>query len=704
MSTRIARFPVLLLALLVIAGVALTGFNLSVALPRDQWGQALTRPDINQISQMLFHYSLLPRLTISLLVGAGLGLVGVLFQQVLRNPLAEPTTLGVATGAQLGITITTLWSLPGVLTTQFAALAGACIVGALVFGVAWGKRVSPVTLILAGLVVSLYCGAINQLLVLFHHDQLQSMFLWSTGTLTQTDWSVVQRLWPQLLGGVLLTLLLLRPLTLMGLDDGVARNLGLALSLARLAALALAIVISALLVNAVGIIGFIGLFAPLLAKMLGARRLLARLMLAPLIGALILWLSDQVVLWLTRVWMEISTGSVTALIGAPLLLWLLPRLRSMTAPAMNAGDKVYAERQHILGYALAGLAVLVIAVLVTLTLGRDAAGWHWATGETLNALLEWRWPRLFTALIAGVMLAVAGCIIQRLTGNPMASPEVLGISSGAAFGVVLMLFFVPGDAFSWLMPAGSLGAAATLLIIMVAAGRGGFSPQRMLLAGMALSTAFTMLLMMLQASGDPRMAQILTWISGSTYGATGAQVLHTGAAMIVLLAIVPLCRRWMTILPLGGETARAVGMALTPARLGLLLLADARAAWPAAAGRLPDRRGHHDHRSAELCRPDGAAYRADDGVSPDDAAHRDVGVNRRGNAGLCRLVRANADVPLSDPGRTAVDLYRSALFYLSLEKAESIKKAGWRLRLTRPVLLKRLTIFRTPCAPRRWCY
>ena len=122
---------------------------------------------------------------------------------------------------------------------------------ALVFGVAWGKRLSPVTLILAGLVVSLYCGAINQLLVLFHHDQLQSMFLWSTGTLTQTDWSVVQRLWPQLVGGVVLTLLLLRPLTLMGLDDGVARNLGLALSLARLGALTLAIVLSALLVNAV---------------------------------------------------------------------------------------------------------------------------------------------------------------------------------------------------------------------------------------------------------------------------------------------------------------------------------------------------------------------------------------------------------------------------------------------------------------------
>ncbi|MEE9655155.1 Fe(3+)-hydroxamate ABC transporter permease FhuB [Kluyvera ascorbata] len=571
-STRSPFASVLLLALFILA-LALTWFNFNLALPNALWFQAMRQPDINAIDQMLFHYSLLPRLAISLLVGAGLGLVGVLFQQVLRNPLAEPTTLGVATGAQLGMTITTLWAIPGVLTSQFAALAGACIVGALVFGVAWGKRLSPVTLILAGLVVSLYCGAINQLMVIFHHDQLQSMFLWSTGTLTQTDWSVVQRLWPQLLGGVMLTLLLLRPLTLMGLDDGVARNLGLALSLARLGALTLAIVISAFLVNAVGIIGFIGLFAPLLAKMLGARRLLSRLMLAPLIGALILWLSDQLILWLTRVWMEVSTGSVTALIGAPLLLWLLPRLRSMSAPSMNASDSVANERQNVQWFALGGLVILLAAMFVALSLGRDAHSWHWASGTLLDELSQWRWPRIASALIAGVMLAVAGCIIQRLTGNPMASPEVLGISSGAAFGVVLMLFVVPGNAFGWLLPAGSLGAAVTLLIILIAAGRGGFSPHRMLLAGMALSTAFTMLLMMLQASGDPRMAQILTWISGSTYNATGEQVVQSAIAMVILLLLVPLCRRWLTILPLGGETARSIGMALSPARIGLLLLA-----------------------------------------------------------------------------------------------------------------------------------
>lgn len=230
MNTRLSPLAIILLAGLLGVAFALSIVNLNVALPYAQWRQALWQPDVDDIAQMLFHYSLLPRLAVALLVGAGLGLVGVLFQQVLRNPLAEPTTLGVATGAQLGITVTTLWAIPGVLASQFAALAGACLVGALVFGVSWGKRLSPVTLIPAGLVVSLYCGALNQLMVIFHHDQLQSMFLWSTGTLTQTDWSVAQRLWPQLLGGAILTLLLLRPLTLMGLDDGVARNLGLALS------------------------------------------------------------------------------------------------------------------------------------------------------------------------------------------------------------------------------------------------------------------------------------------------------------------------------------------------------------------------------------------------------------------------------------------------------------------------------------------
>lgn len=569
------RFPFLLLTALLLVTAGLTFYNLNQHLPVAQWREAFYSADPDRVDQMVFHFSLLPRLTLSLLVGAGLGLVGLLFQQVLRNPLAEPTTLGVATGAQLGLTVVTLWSLPGGLfTQQIAAMVGAIAVGLIVFGIAWGKRLSPVTLILAGLVMSLYCGAVNQILGLFNHERLQSMFLWSTGTLNQMDWHSVSFIWPKLLVGFVLSLLLLRPMALMGLDDGVAKNLGLALSAARLGVLALAIVLSAQLVNAAGIIGFIGLFAPLLAKMLGARRLLSRLLLAPLIGMLLLWLADQIVIWLTDNWQEVSTGTATALIGAPLLLWLLPRLKTAgTPPSTSYGDRVPAERNNVWLWAAIGGGVLLVLSIVALSFGRDAQGWSWVSGDLWQQLLPWRMPRLVAAIATGMMLGVAGCIVQRLTGNPMASPEVLGISSGAAFGVVVMLFLVPGDAFGWLLPAGSLGAAVTLLIITVVGGRGGFSPERMLLAGMALSTAFATLLLMLLASGDPRMANLMTWISGSTYSVDAAQAWRTVIITVVLLALVPLCRRWLTLLPLGGETARALGVALKPSRFALLLLA-----------------------------------------------------------------------------------------------------------------------------------
>lgn len=574
---RHALLPAGLLSLLFLLALSLTLTNLHQALPQADWWQALWSPAVDNLPQMVFHYSLLPRTVLALLVGAGLGLAGLLFQQILRNPLAEPTTLGVSSGAQLGITVATLWHLPGgVLAQQFAALSGALLVGALVFGVAWGRRLSPVTLILAGLVLSLYSGAVNQIFAIFNHDQLQNMFLWSTGALNQMGWENVQQLWPRLLLAFVVALALLRPLTLMGLDDTVAKNLGLSLSIARIGGLGLAILLSAQLVNVAGIIGFIGLFAPLLAKLLGGRRLISRMILAPLTGALLLWLADSCVLWLSQHWRGIPTGTATALLGVPLLLWLLPRLRTGSVPpALHQGDRVPAERQNLLRWLLIGLIVLGLLVWGGLAFGRDALGWRVSAGELLHALLPWRAPRVLAALVTGLMLGVAGSLIQRLTGNPMASPEVLGISSGAACGVVVMMFFVPGDAVAWLLPAGALGAALTLLVIMAVASRGGFAPERLLLAGMALNSAFVTLLMLLLASGDPRMGGLLTWISGSTYNISGTQAIQSAFCALLLVGLAPLATRWLTLLPLGSATARSAGMALTPARLSLLLLAAA---------------------------------------------------------------------------------------------------------------------------------
>ncbi len=575
MNPRKIVLPAVLLGALALAALALSLYNVRQVLPVNLWSGALRRPDALDIRQIIFYYGTLPRLAISLLVGAGLALAGVLFQQVLRNPLAEPSTLGISSGAQLGVTAATLWLLPGgVITQQLAAMAGALAIGVLVFGIAWGKRMSPVTLILAGLVLSLYCSAVNNLVALFHYQQLENLFLWSSGALNQHDWHGVRFLLPRLGVSLLLALLLIRPMTLLGVDDGVARNLGLGLSVARLAALCLAIFLSAQLVSAVGVVGFIGLFGPLLAKLLGARRLLHRLLLAPLIGALLLWFTDQVMVWLAQVWRDVPTGAATALIGAPVLLWLLPRLRHTAAPL--ADDNQRPPRTASAYPALwrgAGLLILLAGMVISLMLGRNSHGWSWAGGDDLLRLLPWRWPRMLAALSAGMMLAAAGTLIQKLTANPMGSPEVLGISAGAASAVVLVMFMVPGDAAIWLLPAGSLGAALTLAIIMLVAGRRHFSPQRMLLAGIALGTAFTTLITLLLISGDPRLGGLLTWISGSTYGVRASQAIASAVTALVMLMLIPLCRRWLAVLPLGGVTARGLGLPLLRARLVLLLLA-----------------------------------------------------------------------------------------------------------------------------------
>src|SRR5476649_582477 len=419
-SPWLSAWPILLL---IIAAVAITGLNFIHQLPPTLWWSAAIHPLTANIDRLVFHFSLLPRTVLSLLVGAGLGLVGVIFQQVLRNPLAEPTTLGIAAGAQLGLTLATLWALPGGDTTrQLATIIGALVIGGLVFGVSWGRRLSPVTLILAGLVLGLYCGAIRSLLALLNYERLQSLYLWSSGMLNQQDWSRVQFLLPRLVIGLLLLLLMLRPLQLMGLSDGVARNLGLGLASARLAALGIAIVLSAFLVNAAGIIGFIGLFAPLLARMLGARRLLPRLGLSCLLGALLLLFSDQCMILLARRWQEIPTGAATALFGAPLLLWLLPRLRDSRIAQTDQAPAMAAARRLTPMGLLAGLILLMAIIILALALGRDGDGWYWSIQE----MWVWRWPRVLAAGAAGAMLAAAGTLIQKMTGNPMASPEILG--------------------------------------------------------------------------------------------------------------------------------------------------------------------------------------------------------------------------------------------------------------------------------------
>lgn len=567
-----ALSPGRVVGVVAVAAAALSLVGLAGRLPTALWGQALLFPDPDDMRQVLVHYSWLPRLVTSLLCGAALALAGTVFQQVLRNPIASPATLGVAAGSRLALAVAALWA-PGFLALgrEWVALAGGALTLLAVFWLAWRKGLSPLAVILAGLVLSLYFGAVAAALVLLNDHHLNSLFIWGAGSLSQQDWSAVRYLAPRLAVTGGLIALMHRPLTLLGLDDEVSGSLGLSLHGARLGALGLAVALTAFVVSAVGVIGFIGLAAPAMVYLAGARRLRDRLIWAPLLGAGLLWLTDQVVLQVSGGGGELlPTGAVTALFGSPLLLWLLPRLRFAPDPTrLRPGDEATrARRPYRL---LAGLAVaLPLLFLGAVALGQGPAGWTWSWGAELEGLLPWRAPRAVAALSAGAMLAVAGVIMQRLTGNPMASPEILGISAGAALGLIAALFLIGDAGRAVRLGAATAGAFAALLAILAMGRKAHYAPGRVLLAGIALSAFFDALVVALMATGDPRATLLLNWMMGSTAGVDATSAATTGVLAVGLLAVAPLCRRWLEVLPLGSTVSRALGVDLDRSRLGLL--------------------------------------------------------------------------------------------------------------------------------------
>lgn len=532
-------------------------------------------PTLTTFEKVIVHYSLLPRVLTSVLCGAALALAGVIFQQVLRNPIAEPTTLGVSAGASLALTVATLWT-PGLLAfgRETVALVGASIAILFVFGVSWGRALSPLSLILAGLVVNFLSGSIGSAATLFYREYLQSLLIWGTGSLQQNDWSAVGFLVPRLALAWIAATFLIRPMTLLELEEEGARNLGLSLKHVRLIGLALAVALSAFVVSAVGMIGFVGLACPAIARLMGARRFRDQLVWAPLLGGSLLWLTDQAVQWLAAGDRElIPTGVAASLLGAPVLLWLLPRLSgTMMPPTSHTGDAVARTKKPWTAIAF-GIATLAVFAWAALHMGRGLSGWHWSTASELAESIDLRAPRLIGSLAGGIMLAIAGALMQRLTGNPMASPEVLGVTSGAMLGVILAMLAsgaIPNRLEQIL--AGGGGAFAVLAVMLLISRKASFAPERMLLAGIALGTVISTLMAMLMASGDPRMGILLTWMAGSTYRLDSFTAGVTVVIAIAALAVVPFAQRWLDILPLGETIPRAVGLGLATSRLLLLLV------------------------------------------------------------------------------------------------------------------------------------
>lgn len=559
---------------LLVLTLGLACAELARQLPGALWWQALFSPELDDARQAVVHFSWLPRLAICLLAGAALGLAGTLMQQVLRNPLASPTTLGVASGAQLALMMVTLlapsWLLIG---REWIAMAGGSLAMGLVFALAWRRQLNPVVIVFAGLVINLYLAAISMGLLLFFQEELKGLLVWGSGSLAQNSWSGVGYLLPRLLLAAMLAVVLVRPLAVLELDDASARSLGVSLKHLRFAGLGLAVFITACVVSVVGLIGFIGLAAPAMVRLLGVRKLAQRLLWALILGALLLAATDLLLQTLSRFWpVLIPTGAMTALLGAPLLLWLIPRLGfKQSSPKANSSLQLarHPAPTRLVGLMVLGLAAAVIASLL---FGQGMGGWHWPSWLRWQAQLEWRLPRTLAAGAAGVLLALAGTLLQRVSNNPMASPELLGVSGGTFMGVIAAALLLPALPLPMMLLGGLVGAFACLLLLVLINRRNGFQPERILLSGIAITALFEPLQAIALANGDLRVQQLLSWMSGSTYYVTQPVALALVVLALLMLAACLLVSRWLDLMPMGPAVATALGIHLGRAQLTILLL------------------------------------------------------------------------------------------------------------------------------------
>lgn len=525
-----------------------------------------------QPTAIILHSMWLPRQGMAIIGGATLGLCGWLMQRALRNPLAEPITLGMTSGATLALGLTSLW-FPLLLTEAKMAVVvvGELAALLLVLALSWRQRLSPLVMIQAGMMINLWCGALTMLIAIINDRFLLTVLMWGGGSLAQEDSHLLMSLLPWLALCLLALAFLWRPLELLQLPETMVSSLGASPLKIRSAAVLLALVMSALVVNAVGVIGFIGLAAPHLARFGGARTSRQLMLHSALTGAGLLWFTD---LCVSRVSLLngqlLPVGMLTALTGGPLLILLARHARQHvpdTSPSPLTAD---ASTHRWVPWLAA--AVLLIAIVVSLCLGLGLGQWHWASHEELTQLLPLRVPRLLAAISAGALLAGAGVLMQRVSGNPLASPEVLGIGGGAAMGVTVYILLFPTQGSAFLLLSSLAGALISLLLTMWNSRRSAFNPQRVLLNGLALNALCQAAVSIVMLNNLSASAVLLPLMTGSTYyiSASLAQVLFI--ATLVLLVITPLFRRWLVLLPMG-SVAGSLGVSLPRARFSVLALA-----------------------------------------------------------------------------------------------------------------------------------
>ena len=268
----------------------------------------------------------LPRLIYSVLTGIGLSLVGLLMQTVTRNALADPYVLGVSSGASTGAVFAIIMGglpfLGQYNTPIFAALAAALSIILVLLCV--GKCNSPVKLILIGMGMTGVFSALTMMIIYGakHEAQVRSAMFWLLGSFAGIQWSDLP------LTAIIITLFMLyiytfnQDLDVLLLGNHEAAQMGLSVKQLQLSIVIISSVVIATLVSKVGVVGFIGLIIPHLARIIGGPKHKHTLLFSALIGSIVMIWSDV----LSRALYspeEIPIGVLTSLLGAPLFIWII---------------------------------------------------------------------------------------------------------------------------------------------------------------------------------------------------------------------------------------------------------------------------------------------------------------------------------------------------------------------------------------------
>lgn len=264
----------------------------------------------------------LPRMILAGLVGVNLALAGAILQGVMNNPLADPSIIGISSGAGL-FAIFILVVLPQYQAlVPLAAFMGAMGAAVIIYGLAWKGGIQPMRIILAGVAVSALFGAGISATLVFFSDRVHGALTFMNGSLSARSWPEVRTILPYTAAGIILVNIFSEKLNILVLGDDVARGLGLNVELTRLGFTALAALLAASAVSVVGLLGFVGLIVPHSIRLLIGNDYKYMFPGSALLGATLVIFSDtfaRTVLSPT----EIPVGIVMAVIGAPFFLYLL---------------------------------------------------------------------------------------------------------------------------------------------------------------------------------------------------------------------------------------------------------------------------------------------------------------------------------------------------------------------------------------------